>query len=207
LPAVLNLVVLSLLCGLKSLHAMSQFGRLLSSAQRRALGFRHAKTPSKSTLSLILRAIDVEELRGRLEAWFAARSGDDAHLAIDGKTLCGSRDGETAAVHLLAVYAAASKVVLAQAPVDGKTNEHKCALELLSKMSLQERVLTADAMFTHRDFCDIVLEKGGDYLLVVKENQANLRRDIVAAFSPQPGLSPPTTSEARSGSATSQTGR
>jgi hypothetical protein len=59
-------------------------------------------------------------------------------------------------------------------------------------MSLKGKVLTGDAMFTHRDVCAAVLQGGGDYVLPVKGNQPTLGTDIAAAFAePEAGLSPP----------------
>ena len=42
------------------------------------------------------------------------KPGDTPHLAIDGKTLRGSRDGETPAVHLLSAYAPNVEAIVAQ---------------------------------------------------------------------------------------------
>ena len=76
--------------------------------------------------------------------------------------------------------------------MDAKTNEHKAALELLGVLPLKGKVVSGDAMFTHRDVCATVIEGGGDYVLPVKENQPTLAKDIAAAFAePEAGLSPP----------------
>jgi predicted transposase YbfD/YdcC len=76
--------------------------------------------------------------------------------------------------------------------VDAKTNEHKAALELLGVLSVKDKVVTGDAMFTHRDLCTEVIAGGGDYILPVKENQPTLCTDIAAIFAaPEAGLSPP----------------
>jgi len=126
-----------------------------------------------------------------LRAWAADRAGHPAHLALDGKTLRNSHDDGVPAVHLLAAYAVEAGIALAQVPVGQKTNEHKAALALLTGLPLAGAVVTADAMFTNRDFCRVTTDGGGDYLLPAEENQPTLRSDIAAAFAPQPGLSPP----------------
>jgi hypothetical protein len=75
--------------------------------------------------------------------------------------------------------------------VDAQTNEHKAALELLGIVLVHGTVVTGDAMFTHRDVCATLIARGGDYVLPVKENQPQLRADIMAAFAePEAGLSP-----------------
>lgn len=197
LAAVLNLVAVAVLSGMRSLQAIAQFGRALGPQTARELGFTHATTPCKSTLSVVLRALDAAALERELRHWAQAQQDEAGPVALDGKTLRGSADGEVPAVHLLALYAVASGVTLAQMPVGEKTNEHKAALTLLRQVPLAGQVVTADAMFTHRDFCQAVREASGDYVLPAKDNQATLRRDIQAAFTPEPGLSPPAASASR----------
>ena len=94
-------------------------------------------------------------IQGRL------RTGDAVHIAIDGKTARGSRDGDTPAVHLVAAYAPDAHAILAQLRVDAKTNEHKAALELLGMLPIKGKIITGDAMFTHHDVCATVIERGG----------------------------------------------
>ena len=68
------------------------------------------------------------------------------------------------------------------------TNEHKAALTLLKAVVLKGRLVTADAIFCQRDLCQQIVDDGGDYLLVVKDNQPELKAAIEAEF--QPGFSP-----------------
>lgn len=207
LAAILNLVAAAILCGMRSLQAIAQFGRSLAKQDAATLGFTHARTPCKSTLSEVLRLVDADQLERQLRNWADGQGSRDEHLALDGKTLRGTATDDLPAVHLLAVYAVASGVTVAQAPVGDKTNEHKAALELLHEVPLVGKVVTADAMFTHRDFCAVVLAGGGDYVLPAKDNQPTLRRDIEALFTPQPGLSPPPAKNGRCGSAAGHGGR
>jgi len=57
LPAVLSLLVLAMLAGMRGLQGVVEFGRNLSPDVVAALGFTRTKTLAKSTLSEILRAI------------------------------------------------------------------------------------------------------------------------------------------------------
>ncbi|MGZ3486336.1 MAG: hypothetical protein ACXVBY_05650, partial [Isosphaeraceae bacterium] len=59
-------------------------------------------------------------------------------------------------------------------------------------LPIKGRLITADAIQTHRAICAAVIEGGGDYILPVKDNQPTLRADLEAAFAePEAGLSPP----------------
>jgi hypothetical protein len=184
LPAVLGLAVLAMLTGAKSYSAIAQFGRDKGAALAHALGFRRGKTPAKSTLSTLFRALDVTAFEATLARWVAARlpAGEPVHVCIDGKTARGSRDGDAPGHHLVAAYAPAAQAVLAQVRVDAKTNEHKAALELLGVLPLRGRVVTGDAMFCQRDVCAAIVEGGGDYVLIVKDNQPGLAVDIRAGL-------------------------
>jgi DDE family transposase len=194
LPALLGLAVVALLAGMTSYEAIVQYGKERGWEFLRHLGFTTRWGLCKATYSRVFRRIDVADFEARVGRWIQGRlgSGDAPHLSLDGKTARGSRDGDTPGVHLVSAYAPDVKAVLAQLRVDAKTNEHKAALELLGVLPVQGKVVTGDAMFTHRDLCAEVIAGGGDYVLPVKENQPTLCRDITAAFAaPEAGLSPP----------------
>ena len=194
LPALLGLAVVAMLAGMTSYDAIVQYGKERGWKFRELLGFTTKKGLCKATYSRVFRRIDVAAFEARVGQWIQGRlgPGDTPHLSIDGKTARGSRDGDTPGVHLVSAYAPEVKAVLAQLRVDAKTNEHKAALELLGVLPLKGKVVTGDAMFTHRDVCAKVIGAGGDYFLPVKENQPTLAQDIAAAFAePLAGLSPP----------------
>lgn len=194
LPALLSLAVVGLLSGMTSYEAIVDFGKARGWEFLQLLGFTRRRGLCKATFSRVFRRIDVADVEARIGQWIQARLDLKVvpHIAIDGKTARGSRDGETPGVHLVSAYAPEFHAVLGQLRVDAKTNEHKAALELLGILPIQGTLVTGDAMFTHRDVCAKIIERGGDYVLPVKDNQPNLRADIVAAFAgPAAGLSPP----------------
>jgi hypothetical protein len=190
LTAVLSLAVVAMLAGMKSLEAIAQFGRDHGAGLAHALGFRRKKTPAKSTFSEIFRAIDLDAFEAALRAWVQGRLTDAEAIAIDGKTLKGSRAGAVPGVHLLAAFVPSSAAVLGQLRVEAKTNEHKAALRLLGVLPLEGKVVSGDAMFTHRDFAQGVRDGGGDYLLFVKDNQPELKAQIEAALHDDAAFSP-----------------
>jgi DDE_Tnp_1-associated/Transposase DDE domain len=192
LAAILGLTVVAVLSGMTSLEAIAQFGRDHGPGLAFALGFRRAKTPVKSRLSTLFRRLDVAALEAALTRWLAGRHAAGwAVVTLDGKTLRGSAAGDVPGVHLLAAYAPRAAAVLGRLRVDAKTNEHKAALRLLGILPpLAGAVVTADAMFTHRDVCAAIRGRGGEYLLPVKDNQAALQADLRAALEDGAGVSP-----------------
>lgn len=191
LLAILNLTAVALLAGMKSLEAIAQFGREHGPALAEALGFTHWPTPCKATLSNVFRRLDVQAYEDTLSAWLKQRGADGGDtIAIDGKTLRGSASYQVPGVHLLSAYAPQVTAVIAQIRVDAKTNEHKAALELLGVLPLRGKIVTGDAMFCQRDFCEQVIAAGGDYVLTVKENQPTVLQHIAAMFAESSVFSP-----------------
>jgi DDE family transposase len=185
LSAILGLAVLAMLTGCKSYAAIAQFGRDKGFALAQALGFRRGKTPTKSTYSVLFRRLDVVAFEAALTRWVASRLSAEelAVIALDGKTLRGSRDGDVPGHHLVAAYAVAAAAVVAQLRVDAKTNEHKAALQLLGLLPVRGCLLTGDALFCQRDVCQAIIDDGGDYVFTVKDNQPSLVVDIQAGLS------------------------
>jgi DDE_Tnp_1-associated/Transposase DDE domain len=184
LSAILALTVLAMLTGARSFTAIAQFGRDKGAALAFALGFRRGKTPAKSTLSDLFRGLDVTAFEAALSRWVASRlpEGSQLHVCLDGKTARGSREGDVPGHHLVAAYAPAVQAVLGQVRVDAKTNEHKAALELLGVLPIKGCLFTGDAMFCQREVAAAIIDGGGDYLLIVKDNQPGLAIDIDAGL-------------------------
>jgi hypothetical protein len=170
--------------GVKSYCGIAQFGRDRGIALAHALGFRRGKTPAVSSFSELFRALNIDAFEAALSRWIAARRppGAERVISLDGKTARGSRDGEIPGQHLVAAYDADARAVLAQLRVDAKTNEHKAALQLLGILPIAGTIFVGDAMFCQRDVCAMIVERGGDYVFFVKDNQPSLDVDIGAGL-------------------------
>lgn len=190
LHAILCLTAVAILAGCKSLDAIAQFASDRGTAFTRLLGFTRDDSPTKSCLSKIFRRINIDIVEAAVTRWIVSRQEDWDAIAVDGKTLRGSADGAVPGVHLLSAYVPAAAATIAQMRVDAKTNEHKAALELLGVLPLEGKTVTGDAMFTHRDVAQKVLDGGGDYILIVKDNQPNLKAEIHAALHDDADFSP-----------------
>ena len=183
LVPLLCLVALGLLMGKRTLGSVARLGRNYGPELLLALGFPRGRGPVKSALSRLLRRIDADALEAALARWVASRLPEGATVvSIDGKCLCGSRDGEVPGVHLVAAYAPEAEAVLGQIRVDCKTNEHKAALVLLGILPLKGKIVIGDAAFCQRDLAKQVIDQGGDYILVAKDNQPGLELDISSGF-------------------------
>jgi hypothetical protein len=180
----LCLVALGILIGRKSIAAILDLHEDYGDGLPLALGFPRARFPGPDALAGLLGRLDPDAVEAALSAWVTPRLAPEAAavLALDGKTLRGSRDGEIPGHHLVAAYAPEARAVLSQLRVDAKTNEHKAALKLLGLLPLKGAVVTGDAMFCQRDVAEAITDAGGDYVLTVKANQPGLEVDIGAGF-------------------------
>jgi predicted transposase YbfD/YdcC len=113
---------------------------------------------------------------------------------LDGKTLRGTIPaGQSHGVHLLAAYLPEEGWVLMQMEVQGHENEIPAAGRMVQCIDLRDKVVTGDAQLTQCELSVQVVEAGGEYVWVVKDNQPQLRADIAALFAPEacaPGFSP-----------------
>ncbi|GAA3468695.1 ISAs1 family transposase [Nonomuraea roseola] len=96
-----------------------------------------------------------------------------AGVAVDGKTLRGSRTSE-GVTHLLAAARHDTQIVVAQRQVEAKSNEIPAFTPLLSGMNLSSVVVTADALHTQHPHARQIVEAKGHYLFIVKGNQPTL---------------------------------
>jgi predicted transposase YbfD/YdcC len=205
LLAVLLLACAAMMCGYRSQIAIAQWGANYAEKWLSLLGFTHPKAPSQPTLHRIFSGLDVDMLEAKLTQWaqtvLQVLSVSDKYdkpdkydkvetldledlevIAIDGKTLRGSRKQGAKNAHLLSALSQRTGLVLGQVAVDDKTNEITAVLELLANIVLQGKVVTTDALLTQHKIVKTIVEGGGEYLLVVKDNQTLLRQDIQAVF-------------------------
>jgi predicted transposase YbfD/YdcC len=103
-------------------------------------------------------------------------------ISMDGKTLRGSSKQGAEDAHLLSCISQSLGIVLSQVAVSDKTNEITKVDELLEGLTLTGKVLTGDALLSQRTIAGSIIAKGGDYLLVVKDNQPQLLEDIEISF-------------------------
>ena len=187
-----------MLCGHRSYSAIAEWGRHYDPALVQALGFTHTPTPCAATLFHVFRRLDRADLEARLGAWAAAVLAATAAVgapfpeavALDGKTLRGSRKQGAPGAHLLSAVSHRLGLTLAQAGVEDKTNASTAAPAILAGLLLGGRVITVDALLTQREIAQAILDGGGDYVMVVKENHPQVQAEIALLFATPPP--PPT---------------
>jgi predicted transposase YbfD/YdcC len=178
----LDIIVVALcgvLCGAKDWQQIETFGKLRLSWLRRFLKLPNG-VPSHDTFERVFERLDPASLQQCLQQWVAALAAklDIGHIAIDGKTLRGSRRGKLGALHLVSAWASEYHLSLGQVATSSKSNEITAIPALLELLELHGAVVTIDAMGCQKAIASKIVEGGGDYILTVKENQPNLLEDI-----------------------------
>lgn len=187
--ALLLYVCAAMLCGRQSQAAIAAWGDDYGPAWLARLGLRQAHSPSQSTIHRLFKGISRDLLEHALTRWgeavlHALAPGLTLEgIAIDGKTLRGSVNQGATDAHLLSALSQRLMVVLGQVAVTDKTNEIGVMDQLFALIGLAGRVATTDALLTQREVAQAILDQGGDYLQVVKDNQPQLLEDIVTLFS------------------------
>lgn len=196
LSAVLTLAVAAILANHRSVLAIAAWGARQSAEVLHALGFPPGQTPCQSTLQRLFAKLDGHALSTALSAHFApvlvplpVEAGGQG-VAVDGKAQRGRLPFQTGGcpVHALTAFCHDRGVVLAHEPITQGEEKSEAELTvapaLLARITWPGRVLTGDALFCQRNLCQQVLAAGGDYLVLVKENQPTLYADIQLLFNP-----------------------
>jgi hypothetical protein len=183
--SVLAIAICAILSNARSFVAIAEWAHRCSQPMLRRLGCRYQRQkdrylpPSEPTIRRLLQAVDAEAVDRALYGWLALLAGKDSALAVDGKTLKGARQHDGHQVHLLAAFLHQSGMVLGQKPVPSHTNEITTLRSLMDPLDVESRVVTLDALHTHKQTARyLVKDKGADYLFTVKDNQRLLKEDI-----------------------------
>jgi predicted transposase YbfD/YdcC len=194
---VLVFISLAKLAGEDHLRGIAQWVWWRKERLAEALGLVKVQAPHATTYSRVLRnAVDVEEYERVAAAFFRGQpeAGQSVLVSIDGKTLRGTIPaGQSQGVHLLAAYLPQEGWVLMQMEVGSHENEVPAAGRMVRCIDLRNKIVSGDAQLAQRELSMQVVQAGGEYVWVVKDNQPRLREDIAALFAPEacaPGFSP-----------------
>lgn len=185
-------IVCAVLCGARGYEAIAQWIHAQDKSVWYLLGYFRTP-PTGGAYRYLMSKIDPESLETALRNWILEKIDLDeeelAALAMDGKTLCSTLAEHGRSLQLLSLFDQRTGCVLSQMQVPTDTNEAKAALEILETLVLEGRVVTGDAMFVQPEICRRIVDSGGDYFLVVKDNQKELKEaiegDFIRSFSPR----------------------
>lgn len=190
LPEIILLLLCATVAGANDFVEIQLWGRQNLAFLRRFRPYRHG-IPSHDTLNDVTNALDPELFKACFTAWVETlRESEPDQIAIDGKTArrTHNRAKGRDPLHLVSAWASRQRLVLGQEATNAKSNEITAIPLLLERLALAGALVTIDAIGTQVEIAQLILDKGGDYLLALKENRPATYADVELFFAaPPPG--------------------
>jgi predicted transposase YbfD/YdcC len=192
LEGMLALGVVGMMCGYERVSAIAEWGKNYGEKYQKVFGFERHGYPALVTWYRVFGGIDIEEVERKIAEWVEMvlsampPEGEMEGVSIDGKTLRGSKKRGAKNSHLLSAVSHRLGLALGQIAVDEKTNEIGVVEDLLLQLVLTGRIVTTDALLTQKAVAQTIVDKQGDYVLPVKENQELTYQAIKDWFDAQP---------------------
>lgn len=185
LEEILFLTIAAVISGADNWTSISKFGQTKLSWLRKYYPYQQG-TPSHDILGDLFARLDDKVFSQCFTDWVSsiATHTEGDIVAIDGKTICNSTDRSTnkSALHVVSAYASENRLCLGQKIVDQKSNEITAIPELLELLELKGCIITIDAMGCQKKIAQDIIKKDADYLLMVKDNQKELKQQVEKMF-------------------------
>lgn len=185
LSALLASAAAAVLAGARSLTAIGEWITDAPGWALQTLGFPPdpltgaMPVPHPGTVRRLLARLDGDALDASIGTFLDGRGPRVSRrvIAVDGKTVRGSRTPDRPAITLLAATEHTG-TVLAQRQVADKSNEIPAFAPLLDTLDLNGAIVTADALHTQHDHARYLRRRGAHYLAAVKPNHPTLHDRI-----------------------------
>ena len=185
LEDILVIAICAVIAGATDFQQVALFGQKRRDWLQRFLALPNG-IPSHDTFERVFARLDPRAFQACfarwMNAWHAKLTGKQ--LAIDGKAVCGSASPSKGfrALHLVNAWVTEANLCLGVVACDRDSNEITAIPRLLEMLDLEGALVTIDAIGCQKKIVEQIVEGGGDYLVVVKENQGQLYQEIEARF-------------------------
>lgn len=170
------------ICGADTFIEFVEFGEAKIDFLRRLLPFSNG-IPSHDTFGAVFSNIDRKQFSELFIKWVRALQSEIPGLvAIDGKTVRRSRNGDIPPIHIVSAWASDQNLVMGQIKTEKKSNEITAIPELLEMLTLKKALVSIDAMGCQKEIAGQIVSKKADYLLSVKRNQPTLYNELALVF-------------------------
>lgn len=176
--------LMGMVCGCNDAEELADWAELHSEWLALWFDLEHG-TPSQDTFLRLFELANPKVLGEATRRWLTSlRPRLAKHIAIDGKTLRGTRKTrqQKPAVHLVNAWLREAGLVLGQVKTHTKSNEITAIPALLKVLDIEGCILTIDAAGCQRKIAAQIIAQRGHYVLAVKENQPTLLHDIERLF-------------------------
>lgn len=178
------IILAAVLAGANSINQIAVFGQAKAKWIKSLIAIDSILTYGIFWWTLV--RIKPEFLRQLLGAWLDTlpEGLKNQVLAIDGKCLRGTQSNITLnpTLHLVSLFAVERGVILAQQPVEDKSNEITAIPKILEQINIQGAIVTIDAMGCQREIAKKICDSGADYILALKGNAGLIYDEVVQYF-------------------------
>ena len=184
LESILVIGIISVICGADSWNEMENYAQSKEEFLRTFLDLPNG-IPSHDTFNRVFSNIDSAQFESCFITWVntLAELQPKEVIAIDGKTIRGAKaSGKKSPIHMVSAWANENNLVLGQVKVSEKSNEITAIPMLLEALSLENTIVTIDAMGCQTEIASAIIDKKADYILAVKGNQPKLLEHIEDEF-------------------------
>jgi len=171
----------TVVCGGEDFPDMEEFGKEREEWLKKFLELPHG-IPDSDTFRRVFERIKPEALSECLYDWLGCHRQEGSVIAVDGKTIRGSKTDSHKAYHVVSAFAAENQLVLGEIVTDEKSNEITAVPELLGSLNIENSIITADAMSCQKEIVKKIREGKADYVISLKGNHPALLEDVSLYF-------------------------
>jgi predicted transposase YbfD/YdcC len=182
---ILIMTIYGLLCGLKDFTNIADFMKLKEDYFTELLNLENG-TPSHDCLSDLFANIDSKKFMEIFIEWtkdiVEIKSGKN--ISIDGKAVKSATDkiNNGNIPYIVSAFIGEIGLSIGQVKVDDKSNEITAIPDLLDLLEIDGAIVTIDAIGTQEEIVNKIVSKKAHYVLPVKDNQKELRKQIKSQF-------------------------
>ena len=182
---ILIMTIYGLLCGLKDYVNIADFMKLKEDYFTKLLNLENG-TPSHDCLSDVFAVIDSKKFMEIFIEWTKdiVKIKTGKKISIDGKAIKSATDkiNNGNIPYIVSAFIGEIGLSIGQVKVDDKSNEITAIPDLLDLLDLEGATITIDAIGTQEEIVNKIVDKGAHYVLPVKDNQRELKKQIKSHF-------------------------
>ena len=182
---ILIMTIYGLLCGLKDYVNIADFMKLKEDYFTKLLNLENG-TPSHDCLSDVFAVIDSKKFMEIFIEWTKGivKIKTGKKISIDGKAIKSATDkiNNGNIPYFVSAFIGEIGISIGQVKVDDKSNEITAIPDLLDLLDLEGVTITIDAIGTQEEIVNKIVDKGAHYVLPVKDNQRELKKQIKSHF-------------------------
>lgn len=182
---ILIMTIYGLLCGLKDFTNIADFMKLKEDYFIKLLNLENG-TPSHDCLSDLYASIEPKQFMKVFIEWtkdiLEMKTGKK--ISIDGKAIKSATDkiNNGNIPYIVSAFIGEIGLSIGEVKVDDKSNEITAIPDLLDLLDIEGATITIDAIGTQENIVNKIVDKGGHYVLPVKDNQRTLKKEIKSQF-------------------------